>query len=294
MDIPERKLDMAYTDTPDEQLAVFAGKPPADARNGRVWEFFTTRPPSPECKTLDAWKQRRAELLLNLHQKVFRAMPDELHNLHLQAGSLTSDETVPVRVLLNMPAKKSPRNPVVLYVASDGDDPVYINQLFRGIDVPNSYLRAAVYPRGIGEVGWDKTFWKATLRNAMQVGETVDSMRLTDVRAAIEALQARGDVDPERITVVGKGVSGALALYAAIFNSRVQHVVMIEPPATHADGPIFLNVLRYTDLPEAAALFAPRHLTFFGHMPQPFEYTKHVWELYGQEEKLESSVRFNW
>jgi hypothetical protein len=48
---------------------------------------------------------------------------------------------------------------------------------------------------------------------------------------------------------------------------------------THAEGPIFLNVLRYTDLPEAAALFAPRRLTIFGHMPQAFEYTKHLWEV---------------
>src|SRR5262249_49501794 len=55
MDIPERKLDMAYVNTPDADLAVFAGNPPADARNGTVWERFTTRPPSPEFKTLDEW-----------------------------------------------------------------------------------------------------------------------------------------------------------------------------------------------------------------------------------------------
>ena len=105
MDIPERKLDMAYSNTPDEQLAVFGGKPPADARNGRVWEYFTTRPHSPEFKTLDAWKNRRAEMLPNMHHKVFRAMASELRNLRLEpvgpAGRFTemklaSDETVPV------------------------------------------------------------------------------------------------------------------------------------------------------------------------------------------------------
>jgi dienelactone hydrolase len=52
MDIPERKLDMAYTNTPDDELAEFGGKPPADARKARVWEYFTTRPQSPDVKTL--------------------------------------------------------------------------------------------------------------------------------------------------------------------------------------------------------------------------------------------------
>jgi dienelactone hydrolase len=306
LDVPERKLDMAYTNTPDEQLAVFAGKPPADARNGRVWESFTTRPHSPEFKTLDAWNRRRAELLPNMHRKVFGALPAELHNLRLEPVTpartsgrfaemkLASDETVLVRALLRGPAKKAAKNPAVLYVASDGEDAAYIDQLFRGIDVPDSFVRMAVFPRGVGEVPWDKTFWKATLRNAMQVGETVDSMRLTDVRAAIEALQARDDVDPARVAVVGKGISGALGLYAAIFNARVAHAVLIDPPGTHAEGPIFLNVLRYTDLPEAAALFAPRRLTFYGHTPPAFEYTKHVWQLYGKPERMESSVKILW
>ena len=302
MDVPERKLDMAYTNTPDAELAVFEGKPPADAKNGRIWETFTTRPHSGTFKTLDAWNQRRAELQPNLHQKVFRAMPDTLPNLRLErvgAGSgsremrLVSDDTVPVRMLLTIPPK-SEKAAAVLYVASDGEDTRYIEQLFRGIDVPATFAKAVVFPRGIGEVPWDKTSWKGTLRNAMQIGETVDSMRLTDVRAAIEALQARDDIDPGRIAVVGKGVSGVLALYAAIYNRRVGHAVLIDPPSTHADGPIFLNVLRYTDLPEAAALFAPRRLTFYGHMPEAFEYTRHVWGLYGKPDAFESTVRISW
>lgn len=119
-------------------------------------------------------------------------------------------------------------------------------------------------------------------------------MRLTDVRAALEALEARDDIDADQVAVVGKGVSGVLGLYGAIFNRRVQHAVLIDPPSTHAEGPIFLNVLRYTDLPEAAALFAPRRLTFYGHMPAAFEYTKHVWRLYGKADAFESTVRIKW
>jgi pimeloyl-ACP methyl ester carboxylesterase len=145
-----------------------------------------------------------------------------------------------------------------------------------------------VFPRGIGEVPWDKTFWKATLRNAMQVGETVDSMRAQDVRAAL-------DVQPAReITVLGKGVSGAIGLYASIFSQKVKQVVLIDPPSSHTEGPIFLNVLRSTDLPEAAALLAPRRLTFYGRTPAAYEYARHVWRLYGKPEEIQSTVQVNW
>ena len=34
-------------------------------------------------------------------------------------------------------------------------------------------------------------------------------------------------------------------------------VVLIDPPESHKEGPVFLNILRHTDLPEAAALLAP-------------------------------------
>jgi hypothetical protein len=244
-----------------------------------------------------AWDHRRAELTKDLHWKVFRSMPDKLHNVRLEgfdppqtAGrftvmTLSSQETVPVRVLVR---KKSSESPLLLYVASDGEDAAYIDTLFRGLDVPDSFDRMIVFPRGVGEVPWDKSFWKQTFRNAMQVGETVDSMRAADVRTALEAEPAR------EITVMGKGVSGAIGLYAAIFSQKVKHVVLIDPPSSHADGPIFLNVLRYTDLPEAAALLAPRRLTFYSRTPPAYEYTRHVWKLYGKPDEIGSTVRIRW
>ena len=48
-----------------------------------------------------------------------------------------------------------------------------------------------------------------------------------------------------------------------------------------SEGPIFLNVLRHTDLPEAAALLAPRHLNFYGRMPAAFELTRELYGLHG-------------
>ena len=42
------------------------------------------------------------------------------------------------------------------------------------------------------ETPWDKAFWKDTLRNAMHVGQTVDSLRLSDVLRAARWLRAAG------------------------------------------------------------------------------------------------------
>jgi cephalosporin-C deacetylase-like acetyl esterase len=270
MKIPERKLDIDYSDAPGEQLAVFAGKPPADAMNHRIHETFTTRPASGRFADVSAWERRRSELL----PAIQKLLP------------VSVEDGVPLRTEVFRPSKSEGRLPGLLYIASDGEDMAYIRGVLSGVNRRNESIRMVVWPRGIGEVPWPRSFWKDTLRNAMHLGETVDSMRLRDVLRAFERLRADSGVDPNRIMVLGKGVSGALGLYAAILEPRIHQVMLIDPPSTHREGPIFLNIMRHTDLSEAAALLAPRRLNFYGHMPPAFEYTKHVYELYGKPQHL--------
>jgi hypothetical protein len=93
-------------------------------------------------------------------------------------------------------------------------------------------------------------------------------------------------VDPDRIMIAGKGISGALGLYAAVLDERVHQVLMMDAPSSHLEGPIFLNILRHTDLPEAAALLAPRRLNFYGHQPSAYDYTRHVYSLHDQPDHV--------
>ena len=247
MKIPERKLDIDYTNAPDESLAVFGGKPPADALNYRVHEIFTARAPA-----------RRTELQDLLRTKVFGAM-------------LSEPSDFPVRrTVLWRPAKPSGAAPGLLYIASDGEDDLAIHDLLGPARSRRASVGMVVWPRGVGAVPWDKTFWKDTLRNAMHIGQTVDSMRLADVLKAVGALRAENGVDARRIMVTGKGISGALALYAAILDERIEQVTLIDPPVSHVQGPIFLNILRYTDLPGAAALVAPRRINFYARRPEAY------------------------
>ena len=288
--IPKHQLQMSYVNQPAEKLAVFPEGPPADAQNFRIHETFTTRPPSPRWPALSAWEARRKALLEDLRAKVFAAVPRKPRNVRVEQADnelrLSSDDTIPVRALLRKPPKPGPPMSAVLYIASDGDDPASIDKMMTGVNA----VRLIVYPRGVGEIAWDRAFYRDTMRNAMFVGQTVDSMRLADVFVALEALRRQPDVDPQRIMTLGRGASGILGLYAAILDPGIQQVMLVEPPSTHAEASTFLNILRHTDLPEAAALLAPRHLSFFARVPDAFDYTRHVYSLYGKPENFFRSM----
>jgi hypothetical protein len=124
----------------------------------------------------------------------------------------------------------------------------------------------------------------------MHVGHTVDSLRLWDVLQGIKVLRSVQGVDPERITVLGSGVSGILGLYAAILDPQVSQVFLMNAPDSHIEGPIFLNVLRYLDLPEAAALLAPRRLNFYSRMPEAFQAVLPIYDLYGKPDSVHTSM----
>ncbi len=277
LNTPDRKLDMDYSNAPAEQLAVFGGKPPADAKNYLIHETFTTRPPSPRFTSAAAWEARRAQLTATI-RGMFRPASAEY----------------PIRTEVHKPKKVEGKLPALLYIASDGDDARYLNTVLAGVHSRDESVRVIVWPRGVGELPWSQLYYRDTLRNAMHIGETIDSLRLMDVLTAFRQLRDMPEVDAARIMVAGKGVSGALGLYASILEPSIQQVMLIDPPDSHRQGPIFLNIMRHTDLPEVAALLAPRRLIFYGHIPPAFEYTKHVYSLIGVPNHLSLAMNIEY
>ena len=49
-----------------------------------------------------------------------------------------------------------------------------------------------------------------------------------------------------------------VVLYASLFTPEVTQLELLRPPTSHHDGPIFLNVLRFLDMPQAVAMAAER------------------------------------
>jgi hypothetical protein len=80
---------------------------------------------------------------------------------------------------------------------------------------------------------------------------------------------------------------GALALYAAGIDARITRVILDNPPTSHWEGePALLNVLRHTDLVEAAALMAPRSIVSLTPLAPAWEYTRSIYKLYGKPEQF--------
>jgi cephalosporin-C deacetylase-like acetyl esterase len=91
-------------------------------------------------------------------------------------------------------------------------------------------------------------------RTAMVAGTTLESMQLYEALRSLELLRSLPDVDPARITIVGKGEDGVNGMYAALVDGRTRGVVLQSPPASHLQGPHYLGVLRYTDIAETAKI----------------------------------------
>ena len=88
------------------------------------------------------------------------------------------------------------------------------------------------------------------------------------------------------IAVYGRKDMGALVLYAAALDTRITRVILNDPPATHRQGPALLSILRITDLPEAAALLAPREIVLLTPLPPAYRYTASIFALYGAQVHL--------
>jgi cephalosporin-C deacetylase-like acetyl esterase len=303
LQIPDRKLNMGYTDAPEASLAVFPDGPPRDAANPRIHETFLKAPEFRAYSSLPDWEKRRSELMKVLREKVFAGFPPLRETAEVNPAVRMSEEArggfqeivfrsepeVEIRGLRSKLEQSKERLPALLYIASEGEDPQAIEQWIRPRRGEKA-VQLIVYPRGIGPVSWEKSFWKSVLRNAMHVGHTVDSLRLWDVLQAIELLRADDQVNSDRITIAGGGISGLLGLYAAILDPRIHQVALVNPPTSHTTGPVFLGVLRHLDLPEASALVAPRRLSFYDRMPAEYEPARTVYRLYGKADHLAETL----
>jgi len=111
-------------------------------------------------------------------------------------------------------------------------------------------------PRGIGPTAWttDEKERRHIRRRFALLGQTLDTMRIWDIRRGIRAtraIQGMGDVP---LWLQGSGVMAANALHASLFEEDIHRLDLHGMPASYREGPELLNVLRFTDLPQVAAI----------------------------------------
>ncbi len=130
-------------------------------------------------------------------------------------------------------------------------------EMFRNKKCVLAYLA----PRGIGPTAWNTDERKRTQirRRFMLLGQTLDGMRVWDVRRAIQMLRTLDSTSYVPLALEGKGRMAGIVLYASLFEPDIARLNLWHLPSSHHDdGPTFLNVLRYLDIPEALTMAAER------------------------------------
>lgn len=116
---------------------------------------------------------------------------------------------------------------------------------------------AYVAPRGVGPTAWSGAEKTQThrLRRFYLLGLTLDGMQVWDIRRAIAALREAGYEKPD-LWLQSQDTMAVNVLYASLFEPGIARLDLHRPPATHMKGPAYLNVLKYLDIPQAAAISA--------------------------------------
>jgi dienelactone hydrolase len=287
-----------YTPLKGRELRVFAedADVPKDAINHRIDEVFipAAKVALPEKGKFAEWKKATIQAL---REKVFRTIPEAIPAAEKHGDDpllwLTTTEpfiqTYTVKFRANAKEDKSLIGS--LYVGDDDD----LNSFF----VDHSPLPSPaymLYPRGVKSVSALKAppflHWTGKSppnyveRSHLLLGRSADAGRLFDILACIKLLNKSA---PENRTwrVAGRGATGILVAYAALFEPSIKEVLLIDPPTSHKNGPYLLNVMRVLDIPEALGLLAPMPLSISGRGNDPaFDRTAEIYRLAGAADKL--------
>jgi hypothetical protein len=115
-------------------------------------------------------------------------------------------------------------------------------------------------PRGVGATafsGDDRRLTKIR-RRFMLLGETLDGMRVWDIRRAVQAIQSVCK-SPVKIGVEAGGSTAVNTLYAALFEPTVTKLDLYDlPQSQQLTGPDYLGVLKVTDLPQVEEAVATK------------------------------------
>lgn len=143
----------------------------------------------------------------------------------------------------------------------------------------NKWGMAWVAPRGIGPTAWDQTEKKQThIRRRFQLlGQTLDGMRVWDVRRAAQALRAIDGFATPPLWLQGEREMAGIVLYASLFEPSIARLDLWSLPASHRNGPDLLNVQRVLDLPSTVALAAEQSkVRIYGATAREWDYPQQV------------------
>jgi dienelactone hydrolase len=292
-----------------ENLRVFPGALPADEINTRIDESFVpvAEVPLPrDAHEFQSWREQTIERLRRLcfsgHPRGYHTDPALGWNLGGKdrlKGWLATDmqmaelddpwrSTRMACVWDYEPAKNHSNTCWIIALnphESLSETPDWAKSIVGG----DAVLRLA--SRGCGPLSWEDKAPYYIQRSMALLGRTVDSGRVADVAAFTEYTHNVGSNSNWKI--MGHGEAGIIAAYAAVLAPEhcLSEVVVVDPPKSHREGPIFLNVLRVLDIPDALGLLAPRQLTIHTKEPAAFQRTAEMFRAAGGRVKVANTTQ---
>jgi hypothetical protein len=85
------------------------------------------------------------------------------------------------------------------------------------------------------------------------LGETLESGQVWDIQQAVAALRNQPEFAKVPVLLRAQGVMAANALYASLFISDKPKLDLQNLPESHRNGPIYLNIMRHLDIPQASS-----------------------------------------
>ena len=137
--------------------------------------------------------------------------------------------------------------------------PEHVDRMAREVK-DRGTVYAVFMPRGIGPTAWigDTKLQTQMRRRFMLLGQTLDGMRVWDICRSVQALRSLKEFHNSPLWLEGEGEMGVDVLYASLFERAIDGLDLRQIPASHMEGPDYLNVLKILDIPDAAAMAAER------------------------------------
>jgi cephalosporin-C deacetylase-like acetyl esterase len=281
-----------------EALRVLDRYPPDTVNDSIHRRFIPTHRPE-AWKERTAWERRRSELIALLKERVLRLFPKTTVPFATWKAPLktwvpgccesfnvefTTEQDIRVQGQLFLPVRVTARDAALIYVKR-AEDVIFAADWDLLLPVLGRRVVLVLQPRGV-DYPVDNFRLSTIKRTAALLGGTLESMQLWDILRSVEFLTADQELNLRSISVYGRGQMGPLAFYAAALDERITRVIVDDPPASHWQGPPLLNILRLTDVPEAAGLLAPRELVSLTPLPPAYDYTASIYRLYGSRDAI--------